>query len=138
MRHALAKFPDCRYIWFLDQHSFIMNPNLDLERHLLNPKRLEELIIKDHPVVPPDSIIKTFSHLKGSDADFVLSQDKDGLSPGSFVVRNGEWGKFFLETWYDPLYRNYNFQKAETHALVSLLRGLSRIPLPTESPLRLI
>ncbi len=27
--------------------------------------------------------------------------------------------KFFLDTWFDPLYRSYNFQKAEGHALVS-------------------
>jgi hypothetical protein len=83
-------------------------------------------MIKDHPVVPPDSIIKTFSHLKGEDVDFVLTQDKDGLSAGSFVIRNGDWAKFFLETWFDPIYRSYNFQKAETHALVSFNKNQTR------------
>lgn len=119
MRHALSKFPDATYIWFLDQDAFIMNPSLRIEDHILKPSRLEALMIKDHPVVPPDSIIKTFTHLKGKDVDFVLTQDKDGLSVGSFLVRNGEWAEFFLETWFDPIYRSYNFQKAETHALVS-------------------
>jgi mannan polymerase II complex MNN11 subunit len=118
MRHALTKYPDCRYVWFIDQDSYIMNPSLKVEDHLMNAHRLEELMIKDHPVVPPDSIIKTFSHLRGDEVDFVLSQDKDGLSSGSFVIRNGDWAKFFLDTWFDPLYRSYNFQKAETHALV--------------------
>lgn len=119
-RDAITKFPDCYFIWYLDQNSFIMNPDLKIEDHVMKSSTLESLMIKDHPVVPPDSIIKTFSHLKGQDVDFVLTQDNLGLSAGSFVLRNGEWAKFFLETWFDPLYRSYNFQKAETHALVSL------------------
>lgn len=119
LRHAMVKFPDCRYMWYLDQDSFIMDPTVTLEQHIMNPDRLEKAMLRDLPVVPPDSIIKTFAHLKGRDVDFVLSQDKEGLSIGSFVVRNGDWAQFLLETWYDPLYRGYNFQKAEGHALVS-------------------
>lgn len=83
------------------------------------PKRLESLMIKDQSIVPPDSVIKTFPNLKGGNIDLVLTQDKDGLSQASFIVRKGEWSKFFLDTWFDPLYRSYNFQKADTHALVS-------------------
>ncbi len=120
MRDALTKYPDCKYVWFLDASGFIMNPKLRIEDYIMAPARLDELMKKDYPVVPPDSIIKTFSHLKGKDVDVVLTQDKDGLSSASYIVRNGEWARFFLETWYDPLYRSYNFQKAETHALVSL------------------
>ena len=87
----------------------------------MNPKLLESMMIKDQSIVPPDSVIKTFSHLKGSQVDLVLTQDKDGLAQGSFVVRKGDWARFFLDTWFDPLYRSYNFQKADAHALVSLL-----------------
>jgi mannan polymerase II complex MNN11 subunit len=119
MRHAMTKFPDCRYLWYLDQNSLIMNPKLSIDKHLMNEDLLEKLMIKDHPVVPPDSIIKTFSHLRGDEVDFVLTQDNDGLSVSSFVVRNGQWGRYLLETWLDPIYRSYNFQKADTHALVS-------------------
>lgn len=97
-----------------------MNPDLTVETHVMNPKRLESLMIKDQSIVPPDSVIKTFSHLKGAQVDFVLTQDKDGLAPGSFIIRRGDWAKFFLDTWFDPLYRSYNFQKADTHALVFL------------------
>lgn len=96
-----------------------MNPALKVEDHIMNPKRLESLMIKDQSIVPPDSVIKTFSSLKGGNIDFVLTQDKDGLSQASFILRRGEWSKFFLDTWFDPLYRSYNFQKADTHALVS-------------------
>lgn len=129
MRHALAEFPDAKYIWYLDQHSFIMNPSLDIDQRLMTSSKLEKNMIKDLPVVPPDSIIKTFSHLKGDDVEFVITQDKDGLSVGSFIIRNGEWAEFFLDTWFDPLYRTYNFQKAETHALVSSSEDAAEISL---------
>lgn len=133
MRDAMTKFPDAWFIWFLDQDSFIMNPQLQIEDHVMKPSRLESLMIKDHPVVPPDSIIKTFTHLKGQDVDLVITQDKDGLSVGSLVIRNGEWARFFLETWWDPIYRSYNFQKAETHALEHIVQWhptiLSRLSL---------
>jgi mannan polymerase II complex MNN11 subunit len=120
MRDALTKYPECRYVWHLDASGFVMNPKLKLEEHVLPPAKLGTLMKKDVPVVPPDGIIKTFSHLRAQDVELVLTQDKEGLSAGSLVLRNGEWAKFFLETWFAPIYRSYNFQKAEVHALVSL------------------
>lgn len=121
MRHAMTKFPNSIYIWYLDQNSLIMNPALTVEDHIMNPKRLESLMIKDQSIVPPNSVIKTFPHLKGNHVDLVLTQDSEGLAQGSFIVRRGEWTKFFLDTWFDPLYRTYNFQRADTHALVGMV-----------------
>ncbi|KAI0472387.1 galactosyl transferase GMA12/MNN10 family-domain-containing protein [Xylaria cf. heliscus] len=122
MRHAIAKYPNCKYIWYLDQHALIMNPNSRVEEHVMGSQKLEDMMLKDHPVVPPESIIKTFSHLKARDIDFVITQDNGGLATSSFVIRNGEWAKFFLDTWFDPMYRTYNFQKAETHALEHIVQ----------------
>lgn len=118
LRHAMAKYPHSTYFFALSPHALIMNPSLSLNSHVMAPKRLESLMLKDKPVVPPDSVIKTFSHLKGDKVDLVLTQDGEGLCQGSFILRQGEWARFFLDTWFDPLYRSYNFQKAEGHALV--------------------
>lgn len=118
MRHAVSKYPEAKYIWFLDQNAYIMNPAKSVEQQVMNPKTLESLMVKDHPVVPPDSIIKTFSHLRGTETDIVIAHDNDGIMSDSIVVRNGDWAKFFLEMWMDPLYRSYNFEKVEQHALV--------------------
>jgi len=122
MRHALTKFDQSTYFWYLDQNALIMNPELTVEEHIMNVKRLENLMIRDQPIVPPDSVIKTFPFLKGQNIDFVLTQDKEGLAQGSFIIRRGEWAKFFLDTWFDPLYRSYNFQKADTHALEHIVQ----------------
>jgi mannan polymerase II complex MNN11 subunit len=119
LRHAMAKWPASKYIWYLDQHSLIMNPDRGLYDNIMEPERLELLLLKDKPVVPPDSVIKTLGNVKGSQIDLVMCQNTENLDTGSFIIRTGEWAKFFLDTWFDPLYRSYNFQKAETHALVS-------------------
>jgi mannan polymerase II complex MNN11 subunit len=118
LRHALTKYPDSGHIFSLSPHALIMSPSICLQDHILAPARLEALMRKDVPVVPPDSVIHTFSHLKGDKVDLVLTQDGENLGHGSFILKRGEWAKFFLDTWFNPLYRSYNFQKAEGHALV--------------------
>lgn len=122
LRHAMTLYPHTPWVWYLTSTALIMNAQESLHEKLLNPRKLESLMITDKPVVPPDSVIKTFSHLKGERVDFVISQDKEGLAGGSLLVRSGEWAKFFLDAWYDPLYRSYNFQKAEGHALEHMVQ----------------
>lgn len=118
MRHALSQYPECRYMWYLDDDALIVEQGRSLEQQVLEPKTMEALMIRDYPVVPPDSIIHTFKFLQAPSVGLVVSQDGDGLVAGSIVVKNGDWARFFTETWLDPLYRTYNFQKAERHALV--------------------
>ena len=107
------------YFFHLSPHALIMNPSISLQAHVLNRKRLESLLLQDIPVVP-DSVVKTFSHLKGDDVDLIIAQDKEGLSASSFILRRGDFARFFLDIWFDNLYRLYEFVKAETHALVRL------------------
>jgi len=122
IRHAMTLHPTSTFFWYLDASALIMNNALPIHTHLLTPTKLETHMITNAPVVPPDSVIKTFGNLKGDRIDFVVTQDKDGLAPSSFVVRNGEWAKFFLDAWFDPIYRSYNFQKAESHALEHIVQ----------------
>lgn len=117
LRHAMTLHPHTPWLWYLTSTALIMNPRHSLDATILDPRTLEKQMITDTPVVPPDSVIHTFSHLKPERVDFILTQDKEGLAGGSLLVRTGEWAKFFLDAWFDPLYRSYNFQKAEGHAL---------------------
>lgn len=122
VRHAMALNPRATFFWYLDSTALIMNPSIAIHSHLLTPARLEKLMIVNEPVVPPDSVIKTFGNLKGDRIDVVVTQDKEGITQSSFVVRNGEWAKYFLDAWFDPIYRSYNFQKAEAHALEHIVQ----------------
>ena len=143
VRHALTEYPEVRYVWYLDQDALIMNPALRVEEHVMGAARLEEAMIRDLPVVPPDSIIKTFAGLRADDVALAISQDKAGMAVGSFVLRNGDWARFFLDTWFDPLYRSYNFQKAELHTLVSFfvprkyIHPSARAPILSPPPFQL-
>jgi mannan polymerase II complex MNN11 subunit len=122
IRHAMTEFPYSTFFWFLDEHSLIMNLDVDFEQQVGGKVTLERNMMVDVPVVPPDSVIHTFANLDGNHIDLIVSQDSQGLSTGSFVVRAGDWAKFFLDAWFDPLYRSYNFQKAETHALEHIVQ----------------
>lgn len=95
-----------------------MNPTKSLKSHILEKGRLDDLLMRDVPIVPPDSIIKTFAYQEEKDVELIITQDSENLNPGSFILKNGEYARFFLDAWFDPLYRNYNFAKAETHGLV--------------------
>lgn len=119
IRHAMALYPGSSYFFHLSPHAVIMDPSISLTSHILEKKKLDSIMIKDVPVVPPDSVIKTFSHISGTDVDLIITQDGDNLCPGSFILKTGEWAHYLLDAWFDPLYRSYNFAKAETHALVS-------------------
>ena len=122
MRHAMTLHPHTPWIFYLSSTALIMYPDEPLGTKILEPRKLESLMIVDTPVVPPDSVIKTFSHLRGERVDVILTQDREGLAGGSMLVRTGEWAKYFLDAWYDPLYRSYNFQKAEGHALEHIVQ----------------
>ncbi|KAK3650920.1 putative alpha-1,6-mannosyltransferase mnn11 [Elasticomyces elasticus] len=122
MRHAMTLHPHTPWLWYLTSTALIMNPSLPLTAQILDPRVLEKNMIPNQPVVPPDSVIKTFPRLRPERVDFILTQDKEGLAGGSLLIRTGEWAKFFLDAWYDPLYRSYNFQKAEGHALEHIVQ----------------
>jgi mannan polymerase II complex MNN11 subunit len=121
VRHAMTLYPHTTYFFHLSPHALIMNSKLSLVTHITDPKRLDSLMFKDVPVVPPDSIIKTFAHIRGNEAEFMISQDSEDLTCESFVIKQGDWARFFMDAWFDPLYRSYDFVKAEKHSLVSAL-----------------
>ncbi|KAL8769074.1 MAG: hypothetical protein Q9209_004860 [Squamulea sp. 1 TL-2023] len=122
LRHAMTLHPHSTYFFSLSPHALIMNPSLNLRSHILAPQTLEKVMLRDKSIVPPDSVIKTFGNLKADWIDLVLTQDGEGLCQGSFILKNGDWARFFLDTWFDPLYRSYNFQKAEAHALEHIIQ----------------
>lgn len=122
MRHAMSVYSKSKWFWYLDQNSIIMNPSINLATTVLAPKMLSPIIRHDVPIVPPDSIIRTYHGTPPHHIEFILTQDHDGLNPGSFVIKQGDWARFFLDVWMDPLLKSYSFQKAEQSALVWLWR----------------
>ncbi|KAI9889712.1 MAG: hypothetical protein M1814_005011 [Vezdaea aestivalis] len=134
LRHTVTKFKHTSWIFHLGQNAMIMDPSQSMSAVILNPSKLETLMKRNAPVVPPESVIRTFTHLPANQVDLIISQDGNSLSQGAFLLRNwgstdssgrvedGAWARFFLDTWFDPLYRSYNFQKAEGHALEHIVQ----------------
>ncbi|KAI9741234.1 MAG: hypothetical protein M1834_002950 [Cirrosporium novae-zelandiae] len=122
MRHAFKNHTDIEYIWQLSAHSLILNPELSLHEQILKDERISSIMLRDLPVVPPDSVIHTFSHLSPDRVSMIISQDHEGLSATSIILRNDDWSQFCLDVWFDPLMISYNFQKAEVHALEHIIQ----------------
>lgn len=135
LRHALTLHPTTTYFWALSASALITSPSLSLHTHIFN--NLTTLMQKDIPVVPPDSVIRTFSHLHSADVHLILTQDLDNLAQTSLILLNqptnptthkpDNWALFFLDAWLDPLYRTYAFQKAEQHALEHIVQWHSTV-----------
>ncbi|KAK9240318.1 galactosyl transferase GMA12/MNN10 family-domain-containing protein [Lipomyces kononenkoae] len=120
MRSAMQDNPGSTYFWYLDQNAIIMNPNLNIESHITDVKRLNSLVLRDVPVVPPDSTIRTYRHVPADRMKFIISQDHEGFQTGSFILKNGEYAWYVLDAWFDKLYQEYKFQKAEKSSLEHL------------------
>lgn len=118
----MALYPHSSHFFYLDEHALIMNEVLSIHDHIMKPSRLKEIVQPDRPVVPPDSVIHTSSNSNPEGIDLVITQDGEGIAQGSFIIRRGDWAEFFLDAWFDPLYRSYNFQRAEGHALEHLVQ----------------
>lgn len=120
MRAAMHAFPYAKQIFFLDHESLIMNLDLPLQQHLLEPKILELALLKNAPVTT-GSNIKTYTHFKVENAKIIIPQSPNGyLDMSSFVVSTDIYGKAFLEFLMDPLFRKYeweSFSKAVAHIL---------------------
>ncbi|KAF8471984.1 galactosyl transferase [Kalaharituber pfeilii] len=121
-RHAMSLFDESEWFWYLDQNSIIMNPSLGIQSHVTAQRRLGSLMLRNVPIVPPDSVIRTYRHTPPERIHFILTQDHDGLNPGSFLIKQGSWARYFLDVWMDPLFINYNFRRAEQMALEHIVQ----------------
>ncbi|CUS09554.1 unnamed protein product [Tuber aestivum] len=122
IRHAMKEYKYSTYFWFLDQDAVIMNPSLSLEQHILVPGRLGSIMRRGVPVVPSSTVIETYKHVPPERVQFIITQDAGGLQPGSMIIKAGPWAHYLLDAWFDPIFRNYGFQKAEQHALEHIVQ----------------
>ena len=114
----MTRFPASTYIWLLHQDALIMQKDISIEGHIMGT-RLDEHMLRELPIIPSGTIVRTSGSLRSGDVNIVLSQDVDSLAHESMIIRSGTWAEYFLDAWFDPLYRTYNFEKHELHALVS-------------------
>lgn len=103
LREVLEEYPDSEWIWYLDQDAIIMDTKTSMFDHILDADRLDQLALRDTPIVPPDSVIRTLKATSADSIQFILSQDHQGLNTKSFLLRNGDFAKYLLDTWNEPV-----------------------------------
>ncbi|BFZ58180.1 putative alpha-1,6-mannosyltransferase mnn11 [Savitreella phatthalungensis] len=117
LRAVLEEHPDAEWVWFLDSESLIMDHSINLRQTVLEDHRLDKLMQRNTPIVPPDSLIRTDKTMTPKDVSLVISHDHAGLTTHSFVLRNDDFSRYLLDLWNAPLYRSYNYDRQETAAL---------------------
>lgn len=123
LRSAMYSFPNAKFFWYLDQDALIMRYDIDLFKYLLDPKVLDPIMLRDHPIIPPNGVIHTFKNSKSSNIELILTQDGVDLNLNSFIIKNQFLAKSLIEFWCDKLFRLYhNFPKNAESALTHILQ----------------
>lgn len=109
MREAMFAFDKSQWMWWLDQDAVIMKHDFDLEQELLDANNFDNYMIRDAPIIPPESIIHTYKRVGADQIKFIITQNDRGLSTASFLVTNDElYGRMLMGYWADPLHRTYS------------------------------
>lgn len=110
MKQAMRQFPNTEWFWWLDLHTYIMEPQKSLESHLFS--RLDNVTYRtlDHfnPLrLPVDIPFVDYS----APIDMIVTQDCGGFNLGSFLLRRGQWSDMLMDLWWDPaMYEQMHMQ----------------------------
>lgn len=109
IREAMFSFSKASWLWWLEQDAVIMNPNFDIGSELVFDKEaLSKHMIRDTPVIPPESIIHTYKHVPADHIRFITTQNDAGISMNSYLIRNDFlYGRMLFDYLRDPLHRTY-------------------------------
>ncbi|GMG18916.1 unnamed protein product [Ambrosiozyma monospora] len=124
LKQTMRQYPNAKWFWWLDLHTFIMEPQISLEDYLLDnvEKKVYRSLNHSNPLNLPEEI--PYVDIEGSpQVDLVLAQDCGGFNLGSFFIRRSEWTDLLLDLWWDPaMYeqRHMEWEHKEQDCLESL------------------
>ena len=143
LRDAMSQFPRSEWFWYLDQvtstlklkaetdlkNAIIMNPSIPLHTHYLSSASLLALPLRDVPVFPLETTVRTptLRNQPVSQISLILSHGGGILHTGSIILRRGDYADFILDSWNDPLVRSYGFPGEAHQALEHLIQWHSTI-----------
>lgn len=110
MKQAMRQFPNSEWFWWLDLHTYIMEPLLLLEKHFLND--LYNATYRTLERFNPLHIQEDLAYLDyNAPVDMVITQDCGGFNLGSFLMRRSAWLDMLLDIWWDPaMYEQMHMQ----------------------------
>nr|POF26131.1 putative alpha-1,6-mannosyltransferase mnn10 [Quercus suber] len=142
IRNAMKKYPNAEWFWWLDLHTFIMEPSYSLQNHLfrdLGARTYRDININNPLRIqhPPNGTSgdpnapkyanyldpNTLSAVGDGDPksiNLIVPQDCGGFNLGSFFVRRSSWTDRLLDIWWDPVFyeqRHMEWEHKEQDAL---------------------
>lgn len=110
MKQAMRQFPNTEWFWWIDLHTYIMEPHKSLELHLLN--KLDNVTYRNLETFNPIDLKVPLPYVDyTAPVDMVITQDCGGFNLGSFLMRRSEWSDMLLDIWWDPaMYEQMHMQ----------------------------
>lgn len=103
LKQTMKQYPKAEWFWWLDLHTYIMEPQISLEEHVLN--HLDNVTRQLDDFNPLNlGIDMPFINYKASPIDLLITQDCGGFNLGSFLIRRSEWTDSLLDIWWDPVF----------------------------------
>src|SRR5271169_1316359 len=101
-----------------------MNPSIPLHTHYLSSASLIARPLRDVPVFPPETTVRTLTlrNQPVSQISLILSHGGGILHTGSILLRRGDYANFVLDSWNDPLVRSYGFPGDDHEAFEHLVQ----------------
>lgn len=118
--------PSVEWVWWVDTDVIIMDPQRDLASHILNPHVLSQRLTYGKPLLDIYGQVNGLLYPEKSevdidDIDLVISQDLLGLNAGSFFIRRSQFIDWLLDFWFEPIFMNHQFPRAEQGCLIHLM-----------------
>src|SRR5947209_8685992 len=107
MVETFNTFPEAQWVWWLDLDAMIMNPEIDLNSHLLSHVGLKSKIAEHEEFLlggGGHSGHFMSSSVDPASIDIIVAQDHNGLNAGSFFLRRSKFTQLLLDFWSDPFF----------------------------------
>ncbi|ANB13697.1 Mnn10p [Sugiyamaella lignohabitans] len=125
IKETMRQFPNAEWFWWLDLHTYIMEPQISLDSHIF--RNLYNETYRDASYFNPLSIPIEIPYVDyNQPIDLVISQDCGGFNLGSFFIRRSEWTEKLLDIWWDPVFyeqKHMDWEHKEQDALETLYRN---------------
>lgn len=125
IKEAFEENPEVEWVWLMNPEVLITNPEIDLAKHILNKKAIEERLSYGKPIC--DSTGKFFNGLymeKGevdmNDINIIISQNDHGLDTSSMFIKRSYFTTLFLEAWGSSQKSGTIYPRHEQDALIHL------------------
>ncbi|ODV63109.1 alpha-1,6-mannosyltransferase, partial [Ascoidea rubescens DSM 1968] len=105
LKQTMRQYPRTEWFWWLDLHTYIMEPEFSLEDHIFN--KINEISYRslNNSFNPLNLKIDIpYINYQNNPIEMLIAQDCGGFNLGSFFIRKSKWSELLLDIWWDPAF----------------------------------